>query len=358
MKDMYGMMLHLFSKSSENDALKSTVGTCISRLDSLEAKVGNPDEPAIPLSIAVRFMPLPAPGQTDKQLIQLAFSEIRAPGVDVEQDIVKVVRLGDLTNGKLGTILVEMRNQECKAHIMKTKKCLENHPNHGLQKLIIKNAQTKSEIKTNIALNEILRKIPGEQNSFIAGNGRIMQQQQQEQQRYYQPLPTQYGRQQHYSTRQPNLVPLLQTKQHNQAPPQQNNQGPSQHNQSHPQQSMPARPSLPQPTHQYQGYQSQHAYPGAGFQYPRDSNYATLPQPFGSIPANPFAQFYPNQPNQYPTPAPTQPTEQVIHQSSSATNNILGQEDEITLDEDARDPEQDFIFEEMETQAEVHSSPP
>ena len=119
-------------------------------------------------------MPLPPPGQTDLQLVQSAFREIRAQGVEVERDIVKVKRLGDLSNGKLGTILVEMRNQETKAQIMKTKKCLESHPNPGLQKLIIKNAQNKSEIKMNIALNQILRKIPGEQNSYVAGNGHIM----------------------------------------------------------------------------------------------------------------------------------------------------------------------------------------
>ena len=174
MRDMYGMMLHMFSQGTENERVKATVTQCVSRLDALEAKVGNSDEAAIPLSIAVRNMPLPSPGGSDLQLIQTAFREIRAQGVDVDRDIVKANRLGDTSNGRLGTILVEMKTQEAKSQIMKTKKCLENHPNEGLRKLIIKNAQTKSEIKTNIAMNEILKRIPGQENNFVAGNGQIM----------------------------------------------------------------------------------------------------------------------------------------------------------------------------------------
>ena len=67
-----------------------------------------------------------------------------------------------------------MRSVETKAQIMKSKKCLESHPSEGLRKLIIKNAQTKSEIKTNIALNEILKRIPGQENNFIGGNGHVL----------------------------------------------------------------------------------------------------------------------------------------------------------------------------------------
>ena len=175
MKDMYGMMLHLFSKSDENDAMKGTVKNCVSRIDALEAKVGNSDEAAIPLSIAVRNLGLPPPGTTDLQLIRSVFTEIRAQGVEVDRDVIKANRLGaDSANGRLGTVLVEMRTQEAKAQIMKTKKCLETHHSQGLQKLIIKNAQTKNEIKTNIALNEMLKRIPGQENNFIAGNGHIM----------------------------------------------------------------------------------------------------------------------------------------------------------------------------------------
>ena len=50
-RDMYGMMLHMFSQSSENEWVKTTVNQCVARLDALEAIVGNPDEVSIPLSL-------------------------------------------------------------------------------------------------------------------------------------------------------------------------------------------------------------------------------------------------------------------------------------------------------------------
>ena len=57
---------------------------------------------------------------------------------------------------------------------MTHKKNLENHYDQSVRKLKISNAKTKSEIKANIALNEILQKIPGQENNFVAANGRIM----------------------------------------------------------------------------------------------------------------------------------------------------------------------------------------
>ena len=49
----------MFSQSSENERVKSTVNQCVARIDALEAKIGNADEVSIPLSLAVRNMPLP-----------------------------------------------------------------------------------------------------------------------------------------------------------------------------------------------------------------------------------------------------------------------------------------------------------
>ena len=259
-------------------------------------------------------MPLPTLGQTDLQLVKSAFNEIRAQGVDVERDVIKAVRLGDLTNGKLGTILVEMRNQESKAQIMKTKKCLENHPNQGLQKLIIKNAQTKSEIKTNIALNEMLRKIPGEQNSYIAGNGHIM------------------------------------SKDHPHR--QQHNRVPHQHG------------------HQNQGYQRQpqHSYPGYQYQ-----NHPFFPSPYANMPAanqsqatpqpNPFAQFYSTHTPNIRPPAPTYTSDQPQHSGSSAP--VAGQENaaqapdaaDIPVIVPVTDSVTDQVESDIQVQADVHEPP-
>ena len=80
---------------------------------------------------------------------------------------------------------------------MKNKKNLKHHYDLGLKKLIIKNALTKSEIKANIAFNEILRRIPGEQNSFIAGNGRIMTRNQ------LRPTYQDFSQQRNFAPRQP-----------------------------------------------------------------------------------------------------------------------------------------------------------
>jgi len=291
LKDMYGMMLHLFSKSAENDAFKNTVGKCVSRLDSIEAKIGGSDEPAIPLSIAIRFLPLPAPGQTDLQLVKAAFREIPAPGVDVERDCVKAVRLGDITQGKLGTVLVEMRNQECKGLIMKNKQELQKHANPGLQKLFIRNAQTKNEIKMNIALNQILQKIPGEENNYVAGNGRIM------------------------AKNQPG------TSQHGRAPPQHGQHPHRQQPQPYRQQQPPRQQLYPQLPPQQPPFQ----FPNFNFQ-----GYPFYPPPHGMLgypqtgnPANTFPQYQPPPTTTATTlPSSAAPAEQTPVQTGAAQNSL------------------------------------
>ena len=172
MKDMFGMLLNLSIKSSETEEMKSQLTFNSQRLDRLEAKIGNPEELAVPLSLAVRNLPFPGPGVTDLQLIKAAFKEINARGVDLDRDIVKVVRQG-ATAENLGTVLVEMSSDETRASIMKTKKCLENNPSPGIRKLIIKNMKPRVELKFDIALNEILKRIPGGENCYIANNGHI-----------------------------------------------------------------------------------------------------------------------------------------------------------------------------------------
>ena len=284
LKDIYGMMIHMLSKSAENDEVKKTVVQCVSRLDSIEAKVGTSDDPSIPLSLAVRFLPLPNPGQTDLQLVKAALREVHAQGVDVERDVIKAVRLGETTDGRLGTVLAEMRNQETKAQNMKAKKCLESHPDQGLQKLIITNAQTKSEIKMNIALNQMLKKIPGEHDSYVAGNGHIMS-------KNNQNGPTR-GR----------------------APP-------------------PQRRTAPQQAQRQQAPNSN--FPNPGFFPPPCGYFPGMPQPQGNGPANmphmpmfgapynPFMHYQPPQPNPAPPSTPVLPTAQA---STAQVQADAGQE--------------------------------
>ena len=69
--------------------------------------------------------------------------------------------------------MVELVSDEVRAAIMKTKKILENHHNPCLRRVIVKNMKSKQELKMDIAMNEMLRKLPGGENLYIANNGHI-----------------------------------------------------------------------------------------------------------------------------------------------------------------------------------------
>ena len=106
------------------------------------------------------------------QLIQSVIREINAPNVDAERDIVKVLRKGE-TAENLGSVMVEFSSDQKRTSVMKTKKNLEGHSNPNLRKLIIKNMKERSDLKLDIALNEMLRRIPGSENCYVANNGHI-----------------------------------------------------------------------------------------------------------------------------------------------------------------------------------------
>ena len=188
MKDMFGMILHMFSKDSENKEVKEIVSSNTARIDALEAKVGKPEDVAKPLSLAVRNLPLPGPGVTDLQLVMSAFDEIRAQGVEVERDIIKAVRKGVRpADNYPGTVMVEMRDDTSRASIMKTKKVLESHHNPGLRKLIIKNYKSEEEIKADRKFANLLKRIPGSENSYFAGNGQIRENNPNQSQQFQRP---------------------------------------------------------------------------------------------------------------------------------------------------------------------------
>ena len=124
------------------------------------------------MSLAVRNLPLPQLGETDSQIIKSVFTEIDAEGIDVDKDIVQVVRKG--TNGnRVGTVFVEMATEEARRNIMIKKRSLALHSNPTYRNLIIKNMKQHTELKMDIALNELLRRMPGGENYFIASSGHI-----------------------------------------------------------------------------------------------------------------------------------------------------------------------------------------
>ena len=111
---------------------------------------------------------------TDLQLVRSALDEIHAQGVDVERDIVKAVRKGIRpADNYPGTVMVEMRDDTARASVMKNKKTLENHHNPGLRKLIIKNYKSEEEMKADRKFSNLLKRIPGSENCYFAGNGQI-----------------------------------------------------------------------------------------------------------------------------------------------------------------------------------------
>ena len=55
-------MLNIHSKQSETDGVKSEMKHANIRLDAVEAKIGGMGDVAERLSVAVRPLPLPAPG--------------------------------------------------------------------------------------------------------------------------------------------------------------------------------------------------------------------------------------------------------------------------------------------------------
>ena len=100
-------------------------------------------------------------GVSDLQNAQHYLKEIKIEGVNVDNDAVKAIREeASKHNPKLGpnlgTVLVELKNEEIRAKIMKNKKNLEHHPSPVLKGLIINNALTPFKIKSQNTHNALL----------------------------------------------------------------------------------------------------------------------------------------------------------------------------------------------------------
>ena len=129
------MMVNLSAKQAEIDTVKTVVKSNTSRIDELESKVGNSNQVSIPLGIAIRHLPPPPQGTSELQQVRNVLAAVRAEGVDPQADVVKAVREGfkaesrpGANDGWLGTVLVELKSDEIKTKVMRTKKVLEDHP--------------------------------------------------------------------------------------------------------------------------------------------------------------------------------------------------------------------------------------
>lgn len=206
--DMYGMLLNVLSKQTENDAIKQEVQDHSYRIRELEAKVGDPSQISEKLGLAVRNLPLPTPGLSELDNVRAAFSEIKAPGIEVERDIVKAVRVG-FKEDYLGTVKVEMLNDASRASIMKNKKSLGNHLNPTMKNLIVKNLKTDDQMRMENFARDVLQMVPGGHEYYVAGNGHLRQKDFKQNQHHYQPrsaTPRFTQAHQHPSQQHPRVV--------------------------------------------------------------------------------------------------------------------------------------------------------
>ena len=176
--DMFALMLNIHSKMSDTEAVRCELKKATTRLDALEAKVGDDKEVAERLGLAIRFLPLPPSGYTDLDIAKQILAEIRAPGVNVDRDVVKAVRkipskASTSYQPILGTVLVEMKNEESRAGIMKNKHTLQYHPDNTIRSVVIKNMKSREQMLIENIGNNILKRIPGCENAVLGGNGQI-----------------------------------------------------------------------------------------------------------------------------------------------------------------------------------------
>ena len=179
MLDMFALMLNIHSKQSETDEVRSEINHANARLDAVEAKIGGPDDISERLGLAIRPLPLPPHGYTDLDMVRQFLAQIPAPGIDVNRDIVKAVRKvsakpnPNTSQPALGTVLVEMRDEESRASIMKNKFHLQENSNPAFHNLMIRNMKSKEQMFMENLGNSILKKIPGCENSFVTSNGQV-----------------------------------------------------------------------------------------------------------------------------------------------------------------------------------------
>ena len=87
------MMVHMFSKQSEIEGIKTQVVSKTCRIDQLEAKIGDPKDVSYSRSIAMRKLPLPPHGVSELQNAQHYLKEVKAEGVDISKDAIGIGRM-------------------------------------------------------------------------------------------------------------------------------------------------------------------------------------------------------------------------------------------------------------------------
>ena len=75
LKDILGVVINMYAKSDDIETVKKVAEENSNRISQLEAKVGKPEDIALPLGLAVRFLPLPCMGVSELDNVRMAFKE-------------------------------------------------------------------------------------------------------------------------------------------------------------------------------------------------------------------------------------------------------------------------------------------
>ena len=173
-KHMFGMLLNILATNTARENLNEKIDSIAQRLDLLESRLGYKEDFAVPSSLVIRNLPLPEPDSSDHEIVKAALSQVQAPNVNMETDVLRVVRKGAVS-GNLGTVMVELASAEIKGNIMRSKKVLMTNPNPMLKNLKIKNMKSRTELKMERSLNELLKRIPNCENFYFSNNGQLQQ---------------------------------------------------------------------------------------------------------------------------------------------------------------------------------------
>ena len=178
---MFGMVSNIVSSvrkfESSLEEVKADISENSERIAALEAKVGNKDECAVPLSISIQNLKRYTQGDTEA--VKNVIRRINAEGVNSDEAVTKVIRKGQKpANGnqseRLGTVLVELHSSEVKAKIMKAKKMLANDDNVDMRNLRISHMKTPGQLSQDYFNRQLLKLVPGGERMYISGTGAIL----------------------------------------------------------------------------------------------------------------------------------------------------------------------------------------
>lgn len=123
-------------------------------------------------SIVIRKLDLPVNGD-EKVKVKELLSHLVLEDFESEEDIISVERKG-CSQGRLGSVIVQLANADIKKQILKKKKELSNHRNEVFREIKIVNFKPPEHIMFENALRSVLALVPNGQGYELNGNMRLV----------------------------------------------------------------------------------------------------------------------------------------------------------------------------------------